>query len=49
MGCQGLIRPMQMTHKSGNKLVIDLADSKLQLVDRLSGQVSEVEVFVAIL
>ena len=40
---------MKMTHKAGDKLFVDFTGKKLQVVDKASGEVKEVEVFVAIL
>ena len=40
---------MKMTHKAGDKLFVDFTGQKLQLVDALTGEISEIEVFVAIL
>lgn len=40
---------MKMTHKAGDKLFVDFTGQKLQLVDEITGKVSELEVFVAIL
>lgn len=40
---------MHLEHKAGDKLYIDFAGDKLSLLDPESGEVSEVEVFVAIL
>ena len=40
---------MHMTHKSGDKMYIDYAGKKLQVVDKESGEVAEVEFYVAIL
>ena len=40
---------MKLTHKAGDKLFVDFTGKKLQLVDKGSGEVQEVEVFVAIL
>ena len=40
---------MKMTHKAGDKLFVDFTGQKLQLVDEITGEISEVEVFVAIL
>ncbi len=40
---------MRIVHKAGDKLFIDFTGKHLQIVDRQSGQVQEVEVFVAIL
>ena len=38
-----------MTHKVGDKLFVDFTGQKLQLVDNITGEINEVEVFVAIL
>ena len=40
---------MKMTHKAGDKLFVDFTGKKLQIVDKASGEIKEVEVFVAIL
>ena len=40
---------MKMTHKAGDKLFVDFTGKKLQLVEELTGEISDVEVFVAIL
>lgn len=40
---------MKMIHKAGDKLFVDFTGKKLRLVDDKTGEVSEVEVFVAIL
>ncbi len=40
---------MKMTHKAGDKLFVDFTGQKLQLVDAFTGEISELEVFVAIL
>lgn len=40
---------MKMTHKAGDKLFVDFTGQKLQLVDALTGEINEIEVFVAIL
>lgn len=40
---------MHLEHKAGDKLFIDFAGDKLPLVDAQTGEVHEVEVFVAIL
>ena len=40
---------MKMTHKAGDKMFVDFTGQKLQLVDELTGEISELEVFVAIL
>jgi len=40
---------MHMEHKAGDKIFIDFAGEKLSIVDRDSGELLEVEVFVAIL
>ena len=40
---------MKMTHKAGDKLFVDFTGQKLEIVEKLTGEVREVEVFVAIL
>lgn len=40
---------MKMTHKAGDKLFVDFTGQKLHMVDELTGEISELEVFVAIL
>ena len=40
---------MRMEHKAGDKLYVDFAGDKLTIVDPATGEVREVEVFVAIL
>jgi transposase len=40
---------MRIEHKAGDKMYVDFAGDKLQIIDRHSGEVSAVEVFVAIL
>ena len=40
---------MHIEHKAGDKCFVDFAGAKLQTVDRLTGQITYVEVFVAIL
>lgn len=46
----GLAKPsMRMSHKVGDKLFIDFAGKKLQVVDTTTGEVQDMEVFVAIL
>jgi transposase len=40
---------MRMEHKAGDKMFVDFTGEKLHLVDKLSGEVTDVEVFVAIL
>jgi transposase len=40
---------MHMDHKAGDKLYVDFAGQKLTLTDKQTGEVVEVEVFVAIL
>lgn len=40
---------MKLEHKAGHELFIDYAGKKLQIVDRETGQVKDVEVFVALL
>ncbi|MCG6191511.1 IS21 family transposase [Maribellus maritimus] len=39
----------KLNHKAGEKLFIDYAGKKLQIVDRSTGEIREVEVFVGIL
>lgn len=44
------LRPvMHLEHKAGDKVFIDFAGTKLSIVDRTTGEVIPVEVFVAIL
>ncbi len=46
----GMSKPsMRVPHKVGDKLFIDFTGKKLQVVDRQTGEVQDVEVFVAIL
>ena len=46
----GMSKPsMRVAHKAGDKLFIDFTGKRLSIVDDLSGEVQEVEVFVAIL
>jgi transposase len=40
---------MRIEHKAGDKMYVDYAGDKLQIVDKQSGEVKMVEVFVAIL
>ena len=40
---------MHMEHKAGDKLFVDFAGKKLNITDRITGEIHEVEVFVAIL
>ena len=40
---------MHIEHKSGDKLFVDYAGEKLQIVDQYTGEIKAVEVFVAIL
>jgi transposase len=40
---------MHIVHKAGDKMYVDFAGEKLQIVDTLTGEIQEVEVFVAIL
>ena len=40
---------MHMEHKAGDKMFIDYAGKKLQIVDRHTGEIREVEFYVAIL
>jgi transposase len=40
---------MRQVHRAGEKLFIDYSGKKLRIVDRTTGEVTEVEVFVAVL
>lgn len=40
---------MHITHKAGDKMFVDFTGKKLPIVDRVTGQIKEAEVFVAIL
>ena len=40
---------MRIEHKAGDKMFVDYTGKKLQVVDKLSGEITDVEVFVAIL
>jgi transposase len=40
---------MHMEHKAGDKLYVDFAGEKLSIIDKNTGEVQQVEVFVAIL
>jgi transposase len=40
---------MKMEHKAGDKMFVDFTGKKLQIVNRESGEIQDVEVFVAIL
>ena len=40
---------MRMTHKAGDKLYVDYAGKTLDIVDRSTGEITEVQFFVAIL
>jgi transposase len=40
---------MHITHKAGDKMFVDFAGKKLEIVDRQTGEVTNVETFVAIL
>jgi len=40
---------MRMEHKAGDKLYVDFAGEKLQIIDKQTGEIQDVEVFVAIL
>lgn len=47
---KGQMNPtMHMEHKAGDKLFVDFAGNKLKIIDRHSGEITDVEVFVAIL
>lgn len=40
---------MHIEHKAGDKMYIDFAGKKLHIIDRVSGEVTDVEVFAAVL
>ena len=40
---------MHMSHKAGDKMFVDFTGKTLQIVDRHSGEIQDVEVFVAVL
>ena len=40
---------MRMDHKAGDKMYVDFAGEKLQIIDKQSGEIQPVEIFVAIL
>jgi len=40
---------MHMEYKAGEKIFVDFAGKKLSIIDKLTGEIKEVEVFVAIL
>jgi transposase len=40
---------MHMEHKSGDKMYVDFTGKKLQVIDRVTGEIIPVEVFVAVL
>lgn len=40
---------MRMEHKAGDKLYVDFAGQKLSIIDKQTGEIQEVEIFVAIL
>ncbi len=40
---------MHIDHKAGDKMYVDYAGAKLQVVDKKTGEINDVEVFVAIL
>ena len=40
---------MHMTHKAGDKMFVDYAGEKLEVIDTTTGEIKKVEVFVAIL
>ena len=40
---------MHMTHKAGDKMFVDYAGEKLEVIDIVTGEIKKVEVFVAIL
>lgn len=47
---RGTLKPsMRITHKAGDKMQVDYAGKKLELIDKRTGEVCPVEVFVSIL
>lgn len=47
---KGQVNPsMHMEHKAGDKMYVDFAGDRLSIIARVSGEISDVEVFVAIL
>src|ERR1035438_3858295 len=46
---QKLAVSMRQVHRAGEKLFIDYSGKKLRIVDRTTGEVTEVEIFVAVL
>ncbi|NTW34412.1 MAG: transposase, partial [Bacteroidetes bacterium] len=40
---------MRMTHKAGDKMFVDFTGKKLEIIDVSTGEITTVEVFVAIL
>lgn len=40
---------MHLEHKAGDKMFVDFAGKKLHITDRMTGEITDVEVFVAIL
>ena len=47
--CKKVNPVMHINHKAGDKMFVDYAGKTLELVDRVTGQITEVEFFVAIL
>jgi len=46
----GMVKPsVRIPHQAGDKMFIDFTGKKLQIVDKQSGEVKEVEVFVSVL
>lgn len=47
---KGQVNPsMHMEHKAGDKMYVDFTGDRLSIIDRVSGEIRDVEVFVAIL
>lgn len=47
---RGTLKPsMRITHKAGDKMQVDYAGKKLELIDKRTGEIHPVEVFVSIL
>lgn len=40
---------MHITHKAGDKMYVDYAGEKMQIIDKESGEIKDVEVFVSVL
>lgn len=40
---------MHITHKAGDKMFVDFAGKKLEIIDKQTGEVTDVEIFIAVL